>query len=209
MFEFHHPSLTLIIGPSQSGKTELLTKILNNITRMMTPIPDTVEYYYEFWQEGFKKLKDRGVNFKKGLPSADELTENSLVILDDKMEKLDQLGAGLFTKIIHHKNISVITLMQNIFPKQLCARTMSLNASYIILTSNKRDRSQISCLARQMRPGESRAILEAYDDATSVPFGYILFDFHQKSDDDLRLRTEIFPGERDVAYIKKNGGSSN
>ena len=209
MMLFKHPCSIIIAGPSQSGKTNLLIKILENVSKMVEPPPKYVIYFYEYWQPSFKNLKKNGVIFKQGLPDERKIPEDSVVVLDDKMQELDSLGTGIYTKTVHHKKISLITILQNIFPKQRCQRTMSLNANYIILTSNKRDRSQISCLAKQISPGKSQEIVEAYCDATATPYGYLVFDFHVQTDDRFRLRTEIFPGEKDFAYIRKEVSKKN
>ena len=58
----------------------------------------------------------------------------------------------LFTKGSHHKNISVIFIMQNIFHKGKSQRDIRLNTKYIVLYKNPRDRAQIQHLARQVHP---------------------------------------------------------
>ena len=45
--------------------------------------------------------------------------------------------------------------------------------------------------------------MEAYEDATSVLHGYLVIDCNPKSSRDLKLRTNIFPGEETVCYLKK------
>jgi hypothetical protein len=54
---------------------------------------------------------------------------------------------------IHHTNITVIYLVQNIFPKGKAARTISLNTHYLILFDSRSDRLQIQTLGRQIFPG--------------------------------------------------------
>ena len=44
--------------------------------------------------------------------------------------------------------------------------------------------------------------MEAYEDATSEMYGYLIVDFDPKSSRDLRMRTNIFPGEETICYIK-------
>ena len=52
------------------------------------------------------------------------------------MQKTDETVANLFTKGSHHRNVSVVFLAQNLFPKNKFARTMRLNAHYIVLFKN-------------------------------------------------------------------------
>ena len=79
----------------------------------------------------------------------------------------------LFTKGSHHKNISVMFITQNIFHKSTHSRDISLNASYIVLFKNPRDRAQIQHLVRQIYPEDSKFLQEAYQDATAKGHGYI------------------------------------
>ena len=58
------------------------------------------------------------------------------MILDDLMDETDQRVASLFTKKSHHRNISVMYIVQNI----------SRNAHYMVLFQNLRDASQIMAL---------------------------------------------------------------
>ena len=46
--------------------------------------------------------------------------------------------SNLLTKFAHHKNLSVIFIVQNLFPKGKYARDVSLNAHYIISFKNPR-----------------------------------------------------------------------
>ena len=45
--------------------------------------------------------------------------------------------------------------------------------------------------------------MEAYEDATSSLHGYLVVDCDPKSPRELKLRTNIFPGEQTVCYLKK------
>ena len=59
-----------------------------------------------------------------------------LNVLNFATEIADETVANLFTKGSHHRNVSVVFLAQNLLPKNKCARTMSLNAHYIVLFKN-------------------------------------------------------------------------
>ena len=67
-----------------------------------------------------------------------------------------------------------------------------------------RDKSQIIHLAKQMYPGNVKFMQEAYNDATSKPYGYLFIDFKATTADNMRLRTNIFPGEKPhYVYLPK------
>jgi len=54
-----------------------------------------------------------------------------------------------------------------------------------------------------MYPKRSQFAVDAYKDATREPYSYLLVDLRPEQDDDLRLRTNIFPGETHYVYIAK------
>ena len=80
---------------------------------------------------------------------------------------------------------------------------MSLNCHYLILFKSPRDSSQINHLAKQMFPGHVKYMQESFQDATSGPYGYLLCDLKPKTPTYFRLRTNIFPGETQYAYVRK------
>ena len=119
------------------------------------------------------------------------------------MQETNETVANMFTKGAHHRNISVVFLAQNLFPKNKFARTMSLNAHYTVLFKNPRDVSQFENLAREMYPKTSQFAVEANRDATWEPYSYLLVDLRPEQDEELRLRTNIFPGETHYVYVPR------
>ena len=106
----------------------------------------------------------------------------------------------MFTKYAHHKNLTVIFIVQNLFPKGKHARDISLNAHYIIVFKNPRDKLQIEYLARQIMPRHSKGVVQVFEEATRKPHSYLLFDLTQSTHDALRIRTNIFPDETMHVY---------
>ena len=54
-----------------------------------------------------------------------------------------------------------------------------------------------------MYPGKSAFMIEAFTNATSVPYGYLLIDLKQETDDKLILRIGIFSGDVKYEYLRK------
>jgi len=54
---FKHPFTCMIAGPTKSGKTTLLTKILENCQLIFDLPPSRIVYCYKVWQDSFDKLK--------------------------------------------------------------------------------------------------------------------------------------------------------
>jgi len=77
------------------------------------------------------------------------------------------------------------------------------NTNYLVLFKNVRDATQFATVSRQMYQHSSKFVMEASTDATSVPYGYLLADLKPNQDKRCRLRTNIFPGERQYVYVKK------
>ena len=74
-------------------------------------------------------------------------------------------------------------------------RNISLNAHYILLFKSPRDKQQISMLARQVDPGRVQEFMRSYEDATSLPHGYLALDLKPTTSDQDRLKTNVLPGE--------------
>jgi ABC-type lipoprotein export system ATPase subunit len=190
------PATVLLSGPTGSGKTQWVKRLI--LEEFFKPKPDKIYWFYAEWQSVYDTLKHK-VEFIEGMQ--DEIHEkltgekNTLLILDDLMDELsssDQLSK-LFTKGSHHRNISIIFILQNLYPKGKSFRNISLNAQYIVLYKNPRDKLQISRLGQQM--GIFKTLSEAFKDATSEPYGYLLIDLKPDCPEHLRLRTKIFPSD--------------
>ena len=127
-------------------------RFVHNIKHMMTPKPDRILCYYGEYQTLYGTVE--GIEFQQGLPDLDNLDprEKHLIILDDLMDETDQRVASLFTKKGHHKNISVMYIVQNLFHRGKHHRTIRRNAHYMVLFQNMTDVSQIIALAHQMYP---------------------------------------------------------
>ena len=83
-----------------------------------------------------------------------------------------------FTEGSHHKNISVVFLMQNIYHKGAHTRTMSINTQNMVLFKNSRDVRQIEMLERQVFGGDSGQFMKYYHEQTSKLFGFVVLDLH-------------------------------
>jgi hypothetical protein len=198
-----HPFTCIVAGPSGSGKTVFTTKLIENASTLLEPPPQRILWCYGVYQNFFNNIKN--VEFHDGLPDLETFdgVQRTLLILDDLMHETDDRVSQIFTKISHHKNVSVLYLTQNLFYGSKQNRTISLNSHYLVLFKNPRDATQISHLAGQMFPGKSRYMIESYRDATSKPFSYLLVDLKPDTDDRLRLRANIFPGETPFVYVPK------
>ena len=195
-----HPFTCIVAGPTGCGKTTFVARLLRNAPSMINPAPEHVAWYYGEWQSAYENLDIPNVRLEQGLPTVFDTGKRNIVVLDDLMAETDGRVMDLFTKKSHHSNTSVIYLVQNLFPKHNDSRTISLNEQYMVVFKNPRDVAQVTHLAKQMYPGRVKFVQEAFKDATSVPYGYLLVDLKQDAPEDMRLRTTILPDDT-VQYV--------
>ena len=207
-FSFEAPFTMIVSGGSMSGKTEFTLKLLRHVDQMIKPKPDIIYYCYGEIQQRFQDFK--GVQFQQGFDEEIITRENlggrnCLLILDDLMDSLESKTlSALFTKYAHHRKISTVFLVQNLYYKGIKSmRDIAQSTHYNVLMKQPRDRTAIMTMGRQMYPSKSRFFIESYDDATKLPFSYLLVDSKPSTPDNGRLRAKIFPGERTVCYIIK------
>lgn len=208
---FKHPFGAIIAGPSGSGKTVFLRKVLEKADEMIDIPPKQIFWIHGIHQPAHDEMKQtiENIEFIEGLPTdLESIIDPSipnLVVIDDLMNELanDKRLSNIFTKGCHHMNLSCVFIVQNLFCHGKELRNVSLNAHYMVLFKSPRDSSQIMHLAKQMYPGNTKFLQEAFNDATSKPYGYLLCDLRGDTHDDYRLRTNLFPDERQYAYLKK------
>ena len=174
---FMHPFTTIIAGPSSSGKSMFCMRLIRNALECIAPSPERIVYCYSVYQTLFDQYPD--VEFVEGLPNLNMFdgVKRTLLIIDDLMHETNDTVSKLFTRISHHKNVSVVYLTQNLFNNNKHNRTISLNAHYMVLFKNVRDATQVHCLARQRFPKNSEAMMQGYKDATGKPYGYFTGGF--------------------------------
>ena len=191
-----------------SGKTVFVLKMIDNMENMIEPPPKKIMYCYKEYQPAkFDRYANTGrVTFFNGLPDSMDMFDGkqpTLLIIDDLMEQMNQTLSELFTVGSHHRDLSVVFLTQNMFPKNKHARTISLNVHYFVLFKNPRDTTQFAVMARQMYQSDYKFALEGFQDATHEPHGYLLIDLKPQSEGKFRVRTGIFPGQQTFVYIDR------
>ena len=163
--------------------------------------PKKVLYCYSIWTKLFNEMeKNLDIEFVQGMPHPDKIKDifdghHHIICVDDLQHEVanSKEAEKLFTQLSHHNNLSVIYLNQNLYFQGKCARTLNLNTAYIVLLKNPRNTQQVALLGHQL--GIGKTLQEAYKDATGKSFGYLVVDLSPKSDENYRLRTNVFPEE--------------
>ena len=157
----------MVAGLPCSGKTQWVVRLLKERRERIEPPVDGVVFCYSHWQEKYDELRRTvpTTHFHQGLPSTETMKtlHNGILVLDDLMEEAvkDQNIMSMFTKGSHHKNISVLFLMQNMYKKGSHTRKISMNTQYMVLFRNARDQTQIRTLGMQIFPTDCREFLSS------------------------------------------------
>ena len=210
---FQDYSNILISGCSQSGKTQLVKRIITNAENMFQTPPETCIYVYTHWQPAYeemqKKWKDR-IIFTKDIPTEDFISEmmegrkHGLFVVDDKVTEVanKEFFTDLLTRMAHHHRLTNCILVQDPSLTGKMKSVLTKNFHVNILLRSPRDRNYLRSLGIMLN--DYKCILEAYDDACSEQYGYLVLDLHPKADSALKYRTKIFPDdEYGVIYQNK------
>jgi energy-coupling factor transporter ATP-binding protein EcfA2 len=212
---FHHPSTILVAGPTGCGKTQFLLKLLTT-PGAIQPSPQRVIWVYSEWQPAYDALRaalGNRIEFVKdydaeALYNSFSSTMRNILVLDDQMNSSNARsgeGAATLTKFFtqgsHHRNLTVIYIVQNMFNQDKSMRTVNLNSHYQVLFKNPRDKTQVRTLAQQMFPNNSRFLVDAFENATAAPYSYLVLDLRPETPEQLRVRAKVFDGTCAAVYI--------
>ena len=202
---FTSPCTAIISGPTASGKSTFIFRMLHDLRHMFNTPIRKIFYFYGVWQKLFERNPALNVECIKDVPNEQFLQElnsddHNLIIIDDLQSSAlnNRFIANLFSRESHHKNLSIFLILQNLFHQGQYSRDISLNTHYFILFKNPRDINQIKILGNQL--GFGKKLIQAYSDATNNPFSYILIDISPHSNSSYILRTNIFPDEYATVY---------
>ena len=215
--QWSHPSTTLLSGPSSSGKTVLLTKILENQRALFGGDKIQTILFYSIWQPIYDQWLSSGLiaYTYKGIPTLEDFKslciyytlENGVSVIFDDLGSLIPKNLIFFEEIFvvlsHHLRISVLLILHNLYEKGL--RKISLNSNRIILTNNSRDTSQITFFARQSFPGTKNFLPAVFKYiCNSSSYGHLVLDFCQGKDKYLRVTSNWFNNKSPIMSFIEN-----
>jgi hypothetical protein len=205
--KFKLPFGMIVVGASGAGKSTFILKFIAQCDQLIEPKPASVAYCFGEMSSLVPLLQKCGVSVYAGVPSEELIKRHAkplLLILDDCLLDISQKTLSeMFTKKSHHQHYACVFASQDAFdPKIKVARQ---NAQYIVLMRSPNSALAIRNIGVQLFPKQLDYFLDAYKQATSVPFGYMLIDNHASSDPTLRLRTNIFKDDDEqIIFIPKN-----
>ena len=202
-FKFQHPASMMVVGPTQSGKSYFVEQLLSS-KRIKYPSRKTtkIQWFYTQWQPLYERIQStlgKSITFTQGLPVVNDNLEDindqvhNLWVFDDLMEEAVQspLISQLFTRG-RHRNLSVILLLQNMFPKGKFNTNISRNALYMVLFRSPSDRKQMDIMAERTFAKDRPKFMSAYMKETEKPYGYIILDNHPKTASEKQVIANVF-----------------
>ena len=167
--------------------------------------------FYSIPQEKFKKYTDR-VSFYAGWSSPDLQPENLrkksnlLICVDDTLDSdhvNNEFIKSIFLKDGHHRQWSIIATLHDLFDKSIKnLRSCLLNTQYFYLTNSPRSISSLRYFLQQCFPAKCKKVLSLYEDLMKKQFAYLWIDMSARTNNKLRLRSNIFPPEKPtIVYL--------
>ena len=204
----------ILAGPTMAGKTTFVCSLLRYRTFMFGCFFKRIIVFTPHAQSKYEKLRNEGIvnEIYNEIPTLEDLDKiasaymdcgGCIIVLDDIMSGWN-VGLNLdkvFTELCHHKNVTCILLVQNLFFQNTEYRVMGLNSTYLCAFKNPRDLRQISTLGAKMIPGKGKFIVEAFQRATKNPWSYLFLDYNQDCPDVVRMRSNILPNDKDPEDI--------
>ena len=202
----------IVVGPTCSGKSHFVFELIRHRAEMIDKPPQRIVYCFGEWQDAFSDLENEveGLSFVKGI---DEMVNNdgffdasksTLLVIDDLAAEIagNPKASKLFTQGIHHRNVSVILILQNLYKQGPAMRDIHLNNQYLVMFKNIRDINQIKVLARQMGLDH---LPMAYKKVTDEKYQPVVIDMKPDTPDYLRIRSHVLPGQMMRIYLPKTG----
>ena len=137
-----------------------------------------------------ESIQSLPVNWENSDISLDTNT-NNLLILDDlaSTSGKDSRVKDLFTEGNRHRNISVISINQNMFTKT--PPPQRRHCPYLILSNNPVDTQIVSTLSRQMYPGRTQYFIHVFQNAVKTSRGHMLIDLKPNTQERYRFKPNV------------------
>lgn len=210
--KFQTPFAMSVTGPSQSGKSEFIVKLLQNRELLFATNFDQIYYFtpetlFMRHNEIFEKLKTTfcGIEHFAGLPDIIKLNlldkRPKLLILDDLMHEFlsSESMVRLLSVDVHHFNISIIFTLQNFYAPSRYGTTVAKNVNYRVLFYNRMDLRETRNISLQIgaKPNFLNDSFEFLMDEFPNEPPYLILDNHIKNKHKrLFVKSNIFPTKK-------------
>ena len=199
----HHPFSMVVSGCSGSGKTFFVMNLLKELKFENNYSPSSLIINSSENVEQWNDLRSFFpiIYFKDNLNF--DVPKDSLIVVDDNMMEAveSDMVSKLFTRKVHHLNVSVVLITQNLFPQGKHGRNIRLNTMYFVIFKSPAFQSQIQHLSRSLFPHQPRFVSAAYKSATKDPYSYLFLSLHPRTNDNLRVGSGILSKESLTIFL--------
>jgi Cdc6-like AAA superfamily ATPase len=209
-YRLNHPSNILLVGATQSGKTEFVYRLVLNHAELFRRRMDTLTIYYREYQTVYARVREfiegHGGKFKMVLtdtyPTVEELTKGrreedfNFVIIDDLLAVLNTAKANvsnlndLYVRGTHHKGITVVTILQDIFANSTVV-VARRNSQYVVLMNSPSSMSSYRRYLLEATAGD-KPLVDKLLHTLSHPYKHLVVNNTQESDKRLRYAFNVF-----------------
>lgn len=211
---FKHPTQMLIGGPTKSGKTTLLMRLLRERGQMFSHPFEKIYWFYKM-ENSIRQARQEfpEINYVEGHVSNKfveglDIDSHKMLIMDDMQElvansKSLEALMNIFTRDSHHKNLTVIFLVQDLFMKNM--HKVARQCENVIAMSNGSSGSNIMNMGRrQFGPGTAPFIKWALTQVRlQSTHGYLCLSSGAGISPCESCKTFIFPGEPNTFFVAK------
>jgi hypothetical protein len=199
------PSTIILSGPSQCGKTTLIESLITEagvFDKQFSEI-QWVHAQHAKNSQLFERLSNQlPISFHEGLSSVDlnnvfnsNNSVHKLLVLDDILTEPVSCAPilELFNITSHHKNITVILTVQNLYgctpAQRSCLSTLLRSCAYLVLFACRRMIPVVRSIATAYFPGEQIRVLGPFNELLrqAEQHRYLVLDF-VTNDENLRIR---------------------
>ena len=218
-----HPFRCIIAGPTSSGKSTFMLKMVEHqksiftteFSRIMYCIP---AHNAALHDDYFKKLQGfcPNVELILGLPKPNVIKSDTLpklLLIDDLVKPLlkDPFMEECFVQNSHHSGCSIAFCTQNYFEASK-SKTIVRQCNYKVFFNDPCDKTLLRNIGAQIEPTGPQLLIKAFKLLYSLKpkddFQYILIDGDTQSamKNNLFIRTDIFPVNgviRPICFVLK------
>lgn len=192
------PTRIHIVGPSQSGKTHFLCKLIKYAEHMFKDVdvdeneneeeflsprcfkPERILFFYKQENKIYHTISNLVDNWVQSQPDIDYIYQfanqfkndgGCVIIIDDYGDDLTSNILELYTVGSHHLNITLICLFQSFHPTAArlnFIRECIQNTQHTILFQNHQRKSQFRHFAYQVYPTNPKFFLDSLENAFSL-----------------------------------------
>ena len=203
----HTPTNCLVVGPTHSGKTTFIRKLLENRHTVFKDgegrVPNQIHYLYgSQWQPVFTEMQQElPITFIQGFPKdveskLDTHGEPGIVVIEDMHSLLEtsQEAFDFATKKTHHMGKATIIVLHSLFGRERL-RNLRENSEVLFLFGFRNETSRINLFLGRYETGQRReALCKWYNKVTESVGDYICINTSLRVEDSRLRYTTNFIG---------------